>query len=99
MKECVAFFPLAIAIGFASRMSAEKPFDFAVTPRKLPKQVVPTEYSVRNRGRRKLYEKQFCAGALFRYWVIGMTIEFCAEFKARLTPRLIAWIDNRAAKK
>jgi len=28
-------------------MSAEKPFDFAVTPGKLPKQVVPTEYSVR----------------------------------------------------
>ena len=28
-------------------MSAEKPFDFATTPGKLPKQVVPTEYSVR----------------------------------------------------
>ena len=28
-------------------MSAEKPFDFAVTPGKLPKQVVPTEYSIR----------------------------------------------------
>ena len=28
-------------------MSAEKPFDFAKTPGKLPKQVVPTEYSVR----------------------------------------------------
>jgi len=40
-------FALAIAISFASSMSAEKPFDFAVTPGKLPKQVVPTEYSVR----------------------------------------------------
>jgi aminopeptidase N len=28
-------------------MSAEKPFDFAATPGKLPKQVAPTEYSVR----------------------------------------------------
>ncbi len=28
-------------------MSAEKPFDFAANPGKLPKQVVPTEYSVR----------------------------------------------------
>jgi len=40
-------FALAIAISFASSMSAEKPFDFAVTPGKLPKQAVPTEYSVR----------------------------------------------------
>jgi aminopeptidase N len=28
-------------------MSAEKPFDFATTPGKLPKNVVPTEYSIR----------------------------------------------------
>ncbi len=28
-------------------MLAEKPFDFATTPGKLPKQVVPTEYSIR----------------------------------------------------
>ena len=28
-------------------MSAEKPFDFATTPGKLPKQVVPEEYEVR----------------------------------------------------
>ena len=28
-------------------MSAEKPFDFANTPGKLPKQVVPTDYSIR----------------------------------------------------
>jgi aminopeptidase N len=40
-------FALAIATSFASSMSAEKPFDFAVTPGKLPKEVVPTEYSVR----------------------------------------------------
>jgi aminopeptidase N len=38
------------AIGFtifSASMSAEKPFDFATTPGKLPKEVVPTEYSVR----------------------------------------------------
>src|ERR1700704_4234613 len=32
---------------FSDLMSAEKPFDFATTPGKLPKEVVPTEYSVR----------------------------------------------------
>src|SRR6266850_392063 len=32
---------------FSASMSAEKPFDFATTPGKLPKEVVPTEYSVR----------------------------------------------------
>jgi aminopeptidase N len=38
---------LAIATSFAGSMSAEKPFDFAMTPGKLPRQVVPIEYSVR----------------------------------------------------
>ena len=32
---------------FAATMHAEKPFDFATTPGKLPKEVVPTEYSIR----------------------------------------------------
>jgi aminopeptidase N len=38
---------LAISAIFSASMSAEKPFDFATTPGKLPKQVVPTNYSVR----------------------------------------------------
>jgi aminopeptidase N len=45
VRRCV--FALAIAISFASSMSAEKPFDFAAAPGKLPKEIVPTEYSVR----------------------------------------------------
>jgi aminopeptidase N len=32
---------------FVVKMPAEKPFDFATTPGKLPKQVVPNEYAVR----------------------------------------------------
>jgi aminopeptidase N len=32
---------------FVAKMPGEKPFDFASTPGKLPKQVVPTEYSIR----------------------------------------------------
>jgi aminopeptidase N len=32
---------------FVANMPGEKPFDFASTPGKLPKQVVPTEYSIR----------------------------------------------------
>ena len=34
-------------MSLTSNLSAEKPFDFTTTPGKLPKQVVPTEYSVR----------------------------------------------------
>src|SRR3982074_2585357 len=37
----------AALIIFSTNMDGEKPFDFATTPGKLPKQVVPTEYSVR----------------------------------------------------
>jgi aminopeptidase N len=36
-----------ILMTFSASMNAEKPFDFATTPGKLPKQIVPTEYSVR----------------------------------------------------
>jgi len=38
---------LTIVFTVLSTLSAEKPFDFATTPGKLPKQVVPTEYSIR----------------------------------------------------
>src|SRR3954469_10344731 len=39
-----AFAPIVIAL---STLTAEKPFDFASTPGKLPKQVVPEEYTIR----------------------------------------------------
>src|ERR1019366_800807 len=38
---------LTILFSFLTNLTAEKPFDFATTPGKLPKQVVPTEYSIR----------------------------------------------------
>ncbi len=41
---------LFVLIGFFSvivRMSAERPFDFETTPGKLPKKVIPVEYSIR----------------------------------------------------
>jgi aminopeptidase N len=38
---------LTILFSFLANLSAENPFDFASTPGKLPKQVVPTEYSIR----------------------------------------------------
>lgn len=38
---------LTILFSFLANLTAEKPFDFATTPGKLPKQVVPTEYSIR----------------------------------------------------
>src|SRR6187200_472005 len=37
----------AISLTFLSTLNAEKPFDFATTPGKLPKQVVPEEYAIR----------------------------------------------------
>ncbi|MFN2540780.1 MAG: M1 family metallopeptidase [Chthoniobacterales bacterium] len=37
----------AILFLFVENMRAERPFDFASTPGKLPKQVVPTDYAVR----------------------------------------------------
>src|SRR5260370_10182765 len=36
-----------VCITFAASMKAEKPFDFATTPGKLPKQAVPTDYAIR----------------------------------------------------
>ena len=40
---CLCF----VFIAFAAIMHAEKPFNFESTPGKLPKEVVPTEYSIR----------------------------------------------------
>ena len=40
-------FLLAISFIFGAQLNAEKSFNFASTPGKLPKQVVPLEYSVR----------------------------------------------------
>src|SRR6478609_2734326 len=37
----------ALLLMTASTLSAEKPFDFASTPGKLPKNVVPEEYAIR----------------------------------------------------
>jgi aminopeptidase N len=39
---CVASFLISL-----TALNAEKPFDFATTPGKLPKQVVPEEYAIR----------------------------------------------------
>jgi aminopeptidase N len=38
---------LTILFSFLANVTAEKPFDFATTPGKLPKQVVPAEYAIR----------------------------------------------------
>src|ERR1043166_1196584 len=43
----VSFFLSAFSLMTATTLTAEKPFDFANTPGKLPKQVVPTEYAIR----------------------------------------------------
>ena len=40
-------FHYIVFLTFAASMKAEKPFDFATTPGKLPKQVVPTDYAIR----------------------------------------------------
>ena len=37
----------AILLSLLASLNAEKPFDFASTPGKLPKQVVPEEYAIR----------------------------------------------------
>src|SRR6058998_1523177 len=44
----LVFFPICLSsIIFLQSMHAEKPFDFATTPGKLPKEVLPVEYSIR----------------------------------------------------
>ena len=47
MRTRFALFFVAVSLTFVTTMSAEKPFDFASTPGKLPKQVVPEEYAIR----------------------------------------------------
>ena len=47
MRFRCTFFVLAISFALCTTMTAEKPFDFATTPGKLPKHVVPEEYAVR----------------------------------------------------
>src|SRR5437868_5411308 len=43
----VLFFLFAISLMTATPLTAEKPFEFASTPGKLPKNVVPEEYAIR----------------------------------------------------
>src|ERR1700730_14520269 len=45
MRSCC--FALALSLLTFTILKAEKPFDFASTPGKLPKQVVPEEYAIR----------------------------------------------------
>src|ERR1044071_5933341 len=43
----VLHFLFAFSLMSATTLTAEKPFDFASTPGKLPKNVVPEEYAIR----------------------------------------------------
>ena len=45
MRRFLVLWPILFL--FATNMAAEKPFDFASTPGKLPKDVAPTDYAVR----------------------------------------------------
>jgi aminopeptidase N len=47
MRPLFPFFAALLSITFPAIMSAEKPFSFKDTPGKLPKEVVPTDYSIR----------------------------------------------------
>ena len=47
MRTLFLFLAALFSITFPAAMSAEKPFSFKETPGKLPKDVVPTDYSVR----------------------------------------------------
>src|SRR5438093_11272159 len=47
MRPLFPFLAAVLSITFPAVMSAEKPFSFKDTPGKLPKEVVPTDYSVR----------------------------------------------------
>jgi aminopeptidase N len=46
-RAMFAFLAALLSITFSATMAAEKPFSFKDTPGKLPKEVVPTDYSVR----------------------------------------------------
>ncbi|PYL08112.1 MAG: hypothetical protein DME34_05455, partial [Verrucomicrobia bacterium] len=45
MRRFLVLWPILFL--FAANMAAEKPFDFASTPGKLPKEVAPADYAVR----------------------------------------------------
>src|SRR5438046_1493043 len=47
MRPLFPFLAAVLSITFLAIMSAEKPFSFKDTPGKLPKEVVPTDYSIR----------------------------------------------------
>jgi aminopeptidase N len=47
MRPLFPFLAALLSITFPAIMSAEKPFSFKDTPGKLPKEVVPTDYSIR----------------------------------------------------
>jgi len=47
MRAVFAFLAALLSINFPATMSAENPFSFKDTPGKLPKEVVPTDYSIR----------------------------------------------------
>jgi aminopeptidase N len=47
MRNPILFLVTLFSLTFLSVMSAEKPFDFKDTPGKLPKDAVPTDYSIR----------------------------------------------------
>jgi len=47
MRFLCRFLVSLLSVTFAATMSAEKPFSFNETPGKLPKSVVPVEYSIR----------------------------------------------------
>ena len=47
MRPLLPFLAALLSITFPAIMSAEKPFSFKDTPGKLPKEVVPTDYSIR----------------------------------------------------
>jgi aminopeptidase N len=47
MRDLFSFLPALFSLTFPVVMSAEKPFSFNDTPGKLPKEVVPTDYSIR----------------------------------------------------
>src|SRR6476646_10450093 len=46
-RAVFSFRAALLSIAFPATMSSEKPFSFKDTPGKLPKEVVPTDYSVR----------------------------------------------------
>src|SRR5439155_22524544 len=46
-RAMFAFLAALLSITFPATMAAEKPFSFKDTPGKLPKEIVPTDYTIR----------------------------------------------------